>query len=46
LLQAGGGGGGGVNTGGGGGGGGYPADSGIPGNGGSGIIIIKYTVAV
>jgi hypothetical protein len=46
LLQAGGGGGGGVNTGGGGGGGGYPTDSGIPGNGGSGIIIIKYTVAV
>ena len=42
----GGGGGGGVNTGGGGGGGGYPADSGIPGNGGSGIIIIKYTIAV
>lgn len=42
----GGGGGGGVNTGGGGGGGGYPTDSGIPGNGGSGIIIIKYTVTV
>ena len=40
----GGGGGGGVNTGGGGGGGGYPQDSGIPGNGGSGIIIIKFTV--
>ena len=29
---------------GGGGGGGYPQDSGIPGNGGSGIIIIKFTV--
>jgi hypothetical protein len=44
FLQAGGGGGGGVNTGGGGGGGAYPQDSGIPGNGGSGIIIIKFTV--
>jgi hypothetical protein len=43
-VAGGGGGGGGVNTGGGGGGGGYPADSGIPGNGGSGIIIIKFTV--
>ena len=43
-AAAGGGGGGGVNTGGGGGGGGWPQDSGIPGNGGSGIIIIKFTV--
>ena len=41
---SGGGGGGGVNTGGGGGGGGFPKDSGMPGNGGSGIIIIKYSL--
>jgi len=41
---SGGGGGGGVNTGGGGGGGGFPENSGMPGNGGSGIIIIKYTI--
>ena len=43
-VGSGGGGGGGVNTGGGGGGGSYPANSGIPGNGGSGIIIIKYSI--